>query len=81
MTNPSRGQLKKLAGVFEVAPENIFLTGYPLPKENIGADLEIAKNDIDVEYHAAREKLMGEISSLVVAGSEKILQREVVGGL
>lgn len=42
--------------------------------------LEIAKNDIEVEYHAAREKLIGEISSLVIAGSEKILQREVMQG-
>jgi UDP-N-acetylglucosamine:LPS N-acetylglucosamine transferase len=32
----------KLYGVKE---ENITLTGYPLPKENIGANLEIAKDD------------------------------------
>jgi F-type H+-transporting ATPase subunit b len=39
--------------------------------------LEIAKNDIDREYHSAREKLMDQISSLVVAGAEKVLQHEV----
>lgn len=39
--------------------------------------LEIAKTDIEREYHAAREKLMDQISSLVVAGAEKVLQHEV----
>lgn len=39
--------------------------------------LEIAKSDIEREYHSAREKLMGQISSLVVAGAEKVLQHEV----
>ena len=40
--------------------------------------LEITKNDIEREVHTARDQLMKEISSLVVAGSEKILQREVI---
>ncbi|MCX7121919.1 MAG: F0F1 ATP synthase subunit B [Gammaproteobacteria bacterium] len=39
--------------------------------------LVIAKADIEREFHSAREELMGEISSLVVAGSEKVLQHEV----
>lgn len=33
--------------LYGVKPENIFLTGYPLPKENIGAeDMEILKQDM-----------------------------------
>jgi len=32
--------------LYGVNPENIFLTGYPLPKENIGKNKEIAKEDL-----------------------------------
>jgi len=32
--------------LYGVNPKNIFLTGYPLPKENIGKDLEILKEDL-----------------------------------
>lgn len=32
--------------LYGVKPENIFLTGYPLPKENIGKNLEILKEDL-----------------------------------
>ena len=33
--------------LYGVKPENIFLTGYPLPKENTGSeDLEVLKNDL-----------------------------------
>lgn len=32
--------------LYGVAPENIYLTGYPLPKENIGAKQEILKKDL-----------------------------------
>ncbi len=32
--------------LYGVKPENIFLTGYPLPKENIGKDMEILKEDL-----------------------------------
>ena len=32
--------------MYGVAPENIILTGYPLPKENIGKNMEIAKKDL-----------------------------------
>lgn len=32
--------------LYGVAPENIILTGYPLPKENIGKNMEIAKKDL-----------------------------------
>jgi hypothetical protein len=32
--------------LYGVNPEHIFLTGYPLPKENIGEDLEIVKEDM-----------------------------------
>lgn len=32
--------------LYGVNPKNIFLTGYPLPKENIGEDLEIVKEDL-----------------------------------
>jgi len=39
--------------------------------------LEIAKADIEREFHSAREKLMGEISSLVMTGAEKVLQHEI----
>ncbi len=39
--------------------------------------LVIAKTDIEREFQSAREKLMHEISSLVIAGSEKVLQHEV----
>lgn len=39
--------------------------------------LVIAKMDIEREFHSARQALMAEISSLVVAGSEKVLRHEV----
>ena len=32
--------------LYGVPKDNIFLTGYPLPKENIGENLEILKNDL-----------------------------------
>ncbi len=32
--------------LYGVSPEHIFLTGYPLPKENIGENLEILKEDM-----------------------------------
>ncbi|MGD0577189.1 MAG: hypothetical protein ABSA74_03890, partial [Candidatus Staskawiczbacteria bacterium] len=32
--------------LYGVEPKNIFFTGYPLPKENLGHDLEILKDDI-----------------------------------
>lgn len=32
--------------LYGVNPENIFLTGYPLPKENIGKNLEVLKDDM-----------------------------------
>lgn len=32
--------------LYGVKPENIFLTGFPLPKENIGRNKEIAKEDL-----------------------------------
>src|SRR3990167_1473736 len=32
--------------LYGVNPKNIFLTGYPLPKENIGEDMEILKEDL-----------------------------------
>ncbi len=32
--------------LYGVKPENIILTGYPLPKENIGKDMEILKKDL-----------------------------------
>jgi hypothetical protein len=32
--------------LYGVNPKHIFLTGYPLPKENIGEDLEIIKEDM-----------------------------------
>ena len=32
--------------LYGVKPENIFLTGYPLPKENIGENSEILKDDM-----------------------------------
>ncbi len=39
--------------------------------------LVIAKADIAQEYQSAREKLMTEISSLVITGAEKVLQHEI----
>lgn len=39
--------------------------------------LNVAKGDIERELNHARETLMGQVSSLVVAGAEKILQHEV----
>lgn len=39
--------------------------------------LAIAKTDIAREFQAAREELMQQVSSLVIAGAEKVLQHEV----
>lgn len=39
--------------------------------------LIIAKTDIEREFQAAREKLLHDISSLVITGAEKVLQHEV----
>ncbi|MGA2417865.1 MAG: hypothetical protein ABSF55_01315 [Candidatus Staskawiczbacteria bacterium] len=53
--NPKKSKIKYFAPctwvrdrlkLYGVAPENIFLTGYPLPKENIGKNLEILKEDM-----------------------------------
>ena len=52
---PKKSKIKYLAPcswvqnrlkLYGVKPENIFLTGYPLPKENIGEDLEVIKHDM-----------------------------------
>ncbi len=39
--------------------------------------LQLAKGEIDQEYNTAKELLMKKVSKIVVAGAEKILQREV----
>jgi len=39
--------------------------------------LQLAKGEIDQEYNTAKEALMQNVSKIVVAGAEKILQREV----
>ena len=53
--NPEKSKIKYFAPctwvrdrlkLYGVDSENIFLTGYPLPKENIGKNLEIIKEDI-----------------------------------
>lgn len=54
--NPEKSKIKYFAPctwardrlkLYGVRPENIFLTGYPLPKENIGSeDMEILKEDM-----------------------------------
>jgi len=33
-------------GLYGIKEENIYLTGYPLPKENVGINMEIAKEDL-----------------------------------
>lgn len=37
----------------------------------------IAKNDIEREFQRARDTLMDQVSSLVIAGAEKVLQHEI----
>jgi hypothetical protein len=53
--NPNKSKIKYFAPctwardrlkLYGVKPENIFLTGYPLPKENLGHNLEILKEDM-----------------------------------
>ena len=39
--------------------------------------LQLAKGEIEQEYNAAKEKLMKQVSSIAVAGAERILQHEV----
>ena len=39
--------------------------------------LRLAKNDIEQEYNAARTELLKQVSDIVIAGAQKILQREV----
>lgn len=39
--------------------------------------LQLAKNEITQEYNAAKDQLLKQVSSIAVAGAEKILQREV----
>jgi len=39
--------------------------------------LEIAKSDIEREYHTARDTLMSEVASMVLTSSEKILKHEI----
>ena len=52
---PHRSRIKYLAPcrrvvdrlkLYGVKPENIFLTGFPIPEENLGPNLEILKNDL-----------------------------------
>jgi len=53
--HPSKSKIKYFAPctwvrdrlkLYGVKPENIFLTGYPLPKENLGENLEILREDM-----------------------------------
>lgn len=53
--NPKQSKIKYFAPctwvrdrlkLYGIKPQNIFLTGYPLPKENIGEDMEILKEDL-----------------------------------
>ncbi|MCX6720763.1 MAG: hypothetical protein NTW11_03075 [Candidatus Staskawiczbacteria bacterium] len=53
--NPKKSKIKYFAPctwvrdrlkLYGVKPENIFLTGYPLPKENVGENLAILKDDL-----------------------------------
>ena len=53
--NPQKSKVKYFAPctwardrlkLYGVNPESIFLTGYPLPKENIGENMEILKEDM-----------------------------------
>lgn len=53
--NPKKSNIKYFAPctwardrlkLYGVPEKNIFLTGYPLPKENIGENMEILKNDL-----------------------------------
>jgi len=53
--NPEKSNIKYLASntwtrdrlkLYGVNPKNIILTGYPLPKENIGENSEVIKNDM-----------------------------------
>ncbi|MFA6190565.1 MAG: hypothetical protein WC711_03635 [Candidatus Staskawiczbacteria bacterium] len=53
--NPNKSKIKYFAPctwvrdrlkLYGVKPEHIFLTGFPLPKENIGNNLDIAKEDM-----------------------------------
>ena len=39
--------------------------------------LQLAKTDIEQEYNAAKEALMGKVSSMAAASAKKILQREI----
>jgi len=39
-------KVKKRFLMYGVKPENIFVTGFPLPKENVGAQKEILKKDL-----------------------------------
>lgn len=39
--------------------------------------ITLAKRDIEQEYHAAREKLLDEVSSLAMLGAKKILNEQV----
>lgn len=39
--------------------------------------LEIAQGEIEQQYNSAKTHLMSEISSIVVAGAERILQKEI----
>jgi len=40
--------------------------------------LVIAKSDIEREFQAAREKLMEQMSSLVIAGAEKYCNKKLI---
>ncbi len=42
-----------------------------------GRLLELAQSDIQKEYTQAKEALMAQVSQLVVAGAEKVLQQEL----
>ncbi len=79
--NPSKSRIKYFAPcnwvvdrlkLYGIKEENIFLTGYPLPKENVGKDTEILKHDLShrilnldpkgryrLRYHPLIEKYIG----------------------
>ena len=88
--NPRKSRIKYLAPcrrvvdrlkLYGVKEENIFLTGFPLPEENLGASsLDVLKSDLLARIHNLdplkryRQKYADTVYRFLKVGSDKVIQ-------
>ncbi len=71
---------KEAAHILEMANQranHIVEEGKERAREEGDRLLKLAQGEVEQEYNSAREQLLQQVSSIAVAGAERILQREV----